>query len=124
MNLGGKLPEKICPRCGKPYSYIERRRIKGTNLVYYYAVHMYKEGDKWKKKRCYLGPKVYSNVAPMQGFQLFGLVEEDTERLLEYLDSIISELEDRREELKGKEERILRAIERLKGLTELSESFQ
>ena len=113
------MPEKICPRCGKPYSYIERRRVKGTNLVYYYAVHMYKEGGKWKKRRCYLGPKVYSNVAPMQGFQLFGLVERDVERLLEYLDSIIQELEDRREELRGKEDRLRMAIERLKGLTEV-----
>ncbi|MDK2384597.1 MAG: hypothetical protein QI199_07310, partial [Candidatus Korarchaeota archaeon] len=87
------MSEKICPRCGQPYSYIERRTVKGSKQVYFYAVHIYKEGSKWRKKRCYLGPKLYSRVTPLQGFPLRGLIGESRHRLLDYLNSIVSELE-------------------------------
>ncbi len=51
---------RVCPRCGQPISYIERRRI--GNNVYYYAVHYegYERGPdekpRPKLRRCYLGP--------------------------------------------------------------------
>ncbi len=69
---------------------------------------MYKEDGKWKKKRCYLGPKVYSHVAGLQGFQLYGLLE--TRRLIAYLESITEELESRKEELTSEEKEELRGI--------------
>ncbi len=102
------MSEKICPRCGQPYSYIERRTIKGSKQVYFYAVHVYKEGDRWKKKRCYLGPKFYSRVTPLQGFQLRGLMGESCQRLLDYLEGIISELE--RMELDSESRRRLKEL--------------
>jgi hypothetical protein len=41
--------EKICPRCGLPYNYI--RRMKVSNRVYLYAVHVLKlkKGKKEEK---------------------------------------------------------------------------
>ena len=85
--------EKFCPRCGQTYSYIERRKLKGSGKEYFYAVHMHKEGGKWRKRRCYLGPKRYDYVATLQGIQLYGLMERSEKRLLEYLHDIISDLE-------------------------------
>ncbi|MCD6243944.1 MAG: hypothetical protein J7J65_01755 [Candidatus Korarchaeota archaeon] len=85
-----KGTEKVCPRCGQPYSYIERKEIRGTQQKYYYAVHLVKEEGKWKKKRCYLGPKVYAYATKIQGFQLYGLME--TKRLIEYLEDITQEI--------------------------------
>ena len=51
--------ERICPRCGHPYSYIDSYR-RGSQ-VYYAAVHLEKseEGGRARKRKCYLGPKVY-----------------------------------------------------------------
>ncbi len=111
------MSEKVCPRCGQPYSYIERRTVKGSKQVYFYAVHVYKEGSKWRKKRCYLGPKLYSRVTPLQGFQLRGLIGESRQRLLDYLESIVSELErmeldaDSRRRLKDLSARLARLAE-------------
>ena len=93
------MSPKICPRCGQPYSYLEKKRVKGSKQEYYYAVHVYKEGGKWRKRRCYLGPSVYTHVAPIQGFQLYGLMRADTERLLMYLEEIVRELRDREDSL-------------------------
>ena len=52
---------KVCPRCGEPISYIERRKV--GNRVYVYAVHYYgyERGPNGKPRpklrRCYLGPE-------------------------------------------------------------------
>jgi len=51
---------RVCPRCGEPISYIERRKI-GSH-IYLYAVHYegYERGPHGKVRprlrRCYLGP--------------------------------------------------------------------
>jgi hypothetical protein len=48
----------VCPRCGRPISFIEEQR-KGDRV--YYIAHYYlgcEEGKK-KEERCYLGPKKY-----------------------------------------------------------------
>ncbi len=112
------MSEKLCPRCGQPYSYIEKRVVKGSKQEYFYAVHVYKEGDRWRKRRCYLGPKLYSRVAPLQGFQLRGLIEGSRERLLDYLESIISDLE--KMELDAESRRRLRDLSiRLARLSEM-----
>jgi len=84
------LAKKICPRCGQPFKWLERKKI--GNNVYYYAVHEKKIGNKRQTKRCYLGPESYIYVThthlPKEGLQLRGLI--DTNRVLEYLEAIIA----------------------------------
>ncbi len=106
---------KVCPRCGQPYSYVERTKARGTQQRYYYAVHLIKEAGKWKKKRCYLGPKVYAHVTKIQGFQLYGLME--TKRLIEYLEDITQEVLSRANRLTEDDiKRIKRILESLRSL--------
>jgi hypothetical protein len=51
---------RVCPRCGRPYSYLERHRI--GRKVYLYAVHYegYESGPdgrmRKRVRKCYLGP--------------------------------------------------------------------
>jgi len=88
---------RICPRCGLPYSYIERRSVGGR--VYLYAVHIYKakEGGKVKRRvrKCYLGPEdsyeYVSKLHEREGIVLRGLA--DRERVIKYLDDIIRYIE-------------------------------
>jgi len=69
---------EVCPRCGEPISFIERRKM--GNRVYLYAVHYYgyERGSHGKVrprlKRCYLGPAdsplvsvSYVTTAPQEG---------------------------------------------------------
>jgi len=97
---------KICPRCKRPISYIERHR-KGDR-VYVVAVHY--EGyerlpnGKIKKKvrKCYLGPEgSYVHVTKLhvfeEGLVLKGLTDRD--RALEYLDALIRYISSGRLEL-------------------------
>lgn len=82
--------ERVCPRCGAPYSYVERRESKGGR-VYNYAVHYYYRDGKRKVKRCYLGPDAYEYVSRLhskEGLTLRGMV--DGERALAYLDALIN----------------------------------
>ena len=44
----------ICPRCHKPFSYIETRKTEHNE--YRYAVHVKRKGGKRRIKKCYLGP--------------------------------------------------------------------
>jgi hypothetical protein len=46
---------KICPRCGEPFAWLERRRH--GNYVYLYAVHEHRENGARRRRRCYLGPE-------------------------------------------------------------------
>ena len=88
---------RICPRCGLPYSYIERRSVGGR--VYLYAVHIYKakEGGKVKRRvrKCYLGPEdsyeYVSKLHEREGIVLRGLA--DRQRIIKYLDAIIRYIE-------------------------------
>jgi len=84
---------KLCPRCGAPYSWIERRESGGR--VYYYAVHVYKDSSgKRRVKKCYLGPEEYEYVSRLhakEGLTLKGL--RDSQRALEYLDALIAYLQ-------------------------------
>jgi len=87
--------ERICPRCGEPYSYIKEKRV--GNKVYVYAVHYLgyeKVGGKVRKKtkECYLGPKeqydYVTQTHEREGLVLRGLI--DSNRALEYLDALIN----------------------------------
>ena len=114
----------ICPRCGLPYSWVERRRVPKTGRYYVYAVHYEGytkvEGRIKKKKRyCYLGPagsyEYVSRLHGKEGLNLKGLLDSD--RALEYLDALIGYLEnaelERREALRlaAKLRRLLKKLE-------------
>lgn len=78
--------EKVCPRCGERYSYIERRRV-GRN-VYLYAVHYWRdESGRRRVRKCYLGPLTYEYVSHLHDFTLRGLSVK--ERNLQYLETLL-----------------------------------
>jgi hypothetical protein len=56
------LNDKICPRCGEPYAWLERR-LRG-NRVYLYAVHERVENGMRRRRRCYLGPEEEAGRKP------------------------------------------------------------
>jgi len=105
--------EKVCPRCGKPYSYI--KEVSKGGRVYLYAVHYEGTGKvngktKIKRKYCYLGPKdryeYVSKLHSSEGLELKGLA--DRERALEYLEALLKNLV--ASELSDKEVERLRVI--------------
>ena len=83
--------EKICPRCGLPYSYIEKHG------KYYYAVHYLgysktPSGRVRKKvRKCYLGADIYNYVTRLhfrEGLILRGLIDPD--RAISYINALIN----------------------------------
>ena len=107
----------ICPRCGLPYSWIEARR-RDSN-TYYYAVHRLGSGSEAKKRKCYLGPRLYKNVSLTHsdiGVTLEGavsVIENGGDvRALKYLESFINHVIDVARELRIAE--LERAIELLR----------
>jgi hypothetical protein len=123
---GGGQPQgsrglPVCPRCGQPYRYLERRRI--GNNVYYYAVHYegYERGPdgrpRPKLRRCYLGPNLYIEVSKTHsdlGLTLKGLIEEGRER--DYINALAEAIEARlRDGRLGPEEalELARSLDRL-----------
>ena len=94
--------DKICPRCGQKYSYIDRKKV--GDQVYLYAVHYFKSGKKRRIKKCYLGPEdKYIYVSRLHEFSLRGPV--DRLRILNYLDAILNILVLEREKLGEKTRR-------------------
>ena len=91
--------EGVCPRCGRPFSYIKRRKV--GNRVYLYAVHYlgYERlpNGKIRKKveECYLGPEDSYEYVTLthgrEGLVLKGLADSD--RAIAYLDALIKYLE-------------------------------
>jgi hypothetical protein len=89
--------ERLCPKCGLPYSYIEERKV--GNNVYYYAVHYSKTNGKRKKRYCYLGAKDYINVAKVHedlGLSFHGQIENN--RTIDYLRQILNYLKNEAKE--------------------------
>ncbi|MEB3779747.1 MAG: hypothetical protein GSR85_05905 [Desulfurococcales archaeon] len=90
---GRELKSRICPRCGLPFSWIERRRV-GDN-TYYYAVHESRLNGARRVRKCYLGPEEYIYVSKMHSKEklvLRGLV--DPGRLPSYLDAVVEYLKE------------------------------
>jgi len=89
------VSQRICPRCGEPFSYLKRRVVNGR--VYLYAVHYhgYVKGEDGRVRKitreCYLGPEDKyihaSTTHEREGLRLKGLV--DSRRFLEYLDKLL-----------------------------------
>jgi len=79
------MKKEICPRCGRPISWIEIRRV--ANREYVYAIH-YSRG---KRDQCYLGPKGdYVHVTTThrrEGLVLKGL--SDPNRVIEYFERLL-----------------------------------
>jgi hypothetical protein len=113
LQLVGKSepkPERICPRCGQPYNWLEKRTI--GDRTYLIAVHVVNG----VREICYLGPvggyKIGAKTHPFLQLTGFGAnPREEFERRLEYLDENVRGLlklasteEDRR--------RVLEALER------------
>ena len=88
--------ERICPRCGKPYSYTERHKI--GNRIYLYAVHYERYerlNNKIKKKvrKCYLGPENGYEYAVKRLSKEGFLWLKDRQNAMDYLDSLIRYLQ-------------------------------
>ena len=89
--------EKLRPKCGSPYSYVEERKV--GNNIYYYAVHYSKTKSKRRKRYCYLGPKSYVNVARTHedlGLSFKGQIQNN--RAIAYLRQILNYLKNEAKE--------------------------
>ena len=110
----------VCPRCGRPIDYLERRvvRRKGRDgkvreQVYYIAWHYVRGPDgkvifehgKPKVDKCYLGPEKYvhaNRVLATAGLQVKSLAQQ----LIEDKPLVVSQLE---ELAKAVEEKVAKA---------------
>ena len=119
LQIGGKSerkPERICPRCGRPYNWLDRKTIDGRR--YLFAVHVING----VRKSCYLGPEDgYVHAArthPFLQLSAFGASpHEELERRLEYIEEsfrslpkLVSTEEDRR--------RVLEVLDRVRRIFE------
>jgi len=108
--------EKICPRCGLKYSYIDKKRV--GDQTYLYAVHYLKLGGKRRIRKCYLGPEdKYIYVSKLHEFSLRGPV--DRLRILKYLRSLKGIILARKDELDPSTRReIVGIVEEIKEVLE------
>ena len=88
-----------CPKCGKPYSRLRRKRINGRIYVYarHYLGYSKVDGRIVKRYRdCYLGPEngyIYvSGNHLREGLEFKGMHESG--RTLDYLKKLLHSLED------------------------------
>jgi RNA polymerase-binding transcription factor DksA len=106
----------VCPRCGRPIDYLERRvvRRKGKDgkvreQVYFIAWHYVRGPDGRRQvKKCYLGPEKYvhaNRVLATAGLQVKSLAQQ----LIEDKPLVVSELEE-----------LAKAIEEKMAKTEMS----
>jgi hypothetical protein len=109
-----KAEAELCPRCGQPYSTVERR-TRGHH-VYYYAVHyLGREAGKVRIKKCYLGPERYEYVERLHAMELAGAI--DKQRFRRYLHEVLDSIEPSLEELLDvMRELAERALEEAEGL--------
>ena len=86
---------RLCPKCGLPYDWVERRKVGGR--VYLLAVHVVKDRQRSYRRFCYLGPaegyavgRATHGFMELRGFELDKRM--DVNRLLEYLRQLLSAL--------------------------------
>ncbi|BBE42414.1 hypothetical protein NAS2_1025 [Conexivisphaera calida] len=92
-------PMRICPRCGAPYSYTERRIVHG--IEYHYAVHEKRENGRRTRTRHYLGPATYTAGQATHmalGVEWEGAATPDPARLHAYLRAVLGAIARRRDE--------------------------
>jgi hypothetical protein len=121
----------VCPRCGRPIDWVERRvlRRKGKDgkvyeHVYFYAAHVSVVNGKRKIEKCYLGPAEYTYASGLHaalGLQLKGLIGEVVEgrpRIIDYLDSIARAIEDKMANVQMSAYTAQQLADRLQGLAD------
>jgi hypothetical protein len=116
----------ICPRCGQPASYIERRRV--GDREYLYAVHEYRDKQKGRVRiKHYLGPadgyEYVSRTHSDDLRELQGLgtgIEDVHARNLVYLEHLLHWFS-----ICGKKETVERALQIIqKWLPKIAERFK
>ena len=93
-------PQRICPRCGRPFTYLERHIVRGN--IYYYAVHEARENGRRVRDKHYVGPAEYvagRATHAWLGVEWEGAVNPDPERLLEYLQRVLDAVMARADEM-------------------------
>jgi len=106
----------VCPRCGRPIDYLERRVVrrrgkdgKVREQVYFIAWHYVRGPDgKRKVKKCYLGPEKYvhaNRLLAAAGLHVKSLAQQ----LMEDRPLVVSQLEE-----------LAKAIEEKMARTEIS----
>lgn len=87
-------PGEVCPVCGRPIDWVERRVRNGH--VYYYAYHYINDvNGKRKVKKCYLGADKYDYVTRKNsdlGMELKGMAYSEADRFSEYFNSALDKL--------------------------------
>jgi hypothetical protein len=78
---GGRGGREICPKCGAPISYIEKKVVNGH--TYYYAVHEVWHQGKRSRRKCYLGAEQYTYAELFNYLGLSGAI--DARRYIRYL---------------------------------------
>jgi len=87
MSREALIKKRICPRCGQPFRWIYSETIYGR--TYLYAVHEEVEGNKKKRRKCYLGPAdSYEYVSKTHDLSFYGMTKED--RYVTYLEEILN----------------------------------
>jgi hypothetical protein len=119
------LAQKICIKCGQPFSYIEPRpytTADGTTKHFYYCVHEMWEGGKRKRTRHYCSSDEYIYVSKFQqdiGLTLKGALDKD--RWIDYVTNIIQTMTDRALE---EPENLSLKVNVIQGLLKLNELIQ
>jgi hypothetical protein len=119
------LAQKICIKCGQPFSYIEPRpytTADGSVKHYFYCVHERWEGGRRKRTKHYCSSDEYAYVSKYQqdiGLTLRGALDRD--RWLDYITSIIQTMVDRA--LEEPENESLK-VSVVQGLLKLNELIQ
>lgn len=72
----------ICPRCGSRVSYVSVEH-RGER-AYYYFVHYFRDGERRRKRKCYIGPvDEYEKVEKFVKLGLTNILKLDFVRVVE-----------------------------------------
>jgi len=119
------LAQKICIKCGQPFSYLEPRpyiTADGTTKHFYYCVHETWEGGRRKRAKHYCSSDEYVYVSKFQqdiGLTLKGAMDRD--RWLDYTMNIIQTMTDRALE---EPENVSLKVNVIQGLLKINELVQ
>jgi hypothetical protein len=119
------LAQKICVRCGQPFSYLESRPYTtsdGITKHFYYCVHEEWIGGKRKRTKHYCSSDEYVYVSKFQqdiGLTLRGALDRD--RWLDYTINIVQTMVDRALE---EPENLSLKINVVQGLLKINELVQ
>ena len=119
------LAQKICIKCGQPFSYIEPRpyvTADGHTKHYFYCVHEKWEGGKRIRDKHYCSSDEYVYVSRFQqdiGLTLRGALDKD--RWIDYVTNIIQTMTDRALE---ESENLSLRVNVIQGLLKLNELVQ